>query len=490
VQPAGDGTDQWGGPHPHRRAFGHELRTWYERRELSLRRFAELIPCGFAVIHRAAQGRDWPAPWMVVRADWCLGADRRLVESFVECWLREELDLAMRAEGLRPAARHHRDQRLLLDPDEVGIRIVDLSARIVAIVASWTPEMKRRAFLRWSSLGAASLPAAAMAGGLEGVEHLVLGSDPTGRADSVAAEQIRDTIGVCRHLDDLGMSATVLRVGQRALARVDELLQGCTSPAARRPLTLVAGELSQLVGHVAAGLHDDEAATRYAARAVAAADEAGSPELHAYTMSLNLAYTELYCRKECDLAATATAATAAQEWARLSGNPAVVSHAHSVAARANARAGGESAALRALDRAERYLERSTPEERPTWLYWYDRAMLLSWRGQCLLDLNRGGCSGASGIDETVATLRAALAARSGGYPRDQAYDHLDLADAHWVHGEREQSARHASDALVLAAGMEWRPVRERLENVRRRMEGDPLPAVRDFNERYRALIPN
>jgi hypothetical protein len=37
--------------------------------------------------------------------------------------------------------------------------------------------------------------------------------------------------------------------------------------------------------------------------------------------------------------------------------------------------------------------------------------------------------------------------------------------------------------------MEWRPVRERLEDVRRRMEGDPLPAVRDFDERFRALIP-
>jgi hypothetical protein len=140
MQPGGDGSGRWGGPHPHRRAFGHELRTWYERRNLSLRRFAELIPCGFALIHRAAQERDWPAPWMVVRADWCLGADRRLVESFVECWLREELDLAMRAEEIRSAARHHRDHRLLLDPEEVGIRIVDLSARIGAIVASWTPE--------------------------------------------------------------------------------------------------------------------------------------------------------------------------------------------------------------------------------------------------------------------------------------------------------------------------------------------------------------
>ncbi len=94
----------------------------------------------------------------------------------------------------------------------------------------------------------------------------------------------------------------------------------------------------------------------------------------------------------------------------------------------------------------------------------------------------------SGIDETVAALRGALAARSSGYPRDQAHDHLDLADAHWLHGEREESARHASDALVLAAGMESRPVRERLEDVRCRMEGDPLLAAGDFNERFRTLI--
>jgi hypothetical protein len=485
-----DGTDQWSRSHPHRRAFGRELRTWYERRRLSLRRLADLIPCSFAVIHHAVQGKDWPAPWMVIRADWCLGADRRLVDSFVECWLREELDLAVRAEKeARPAARHNRDNRLLLDPEEVGIRIVDLSARMAAIVASWTPEMKRRAFLRWSSVGAASLQAAALAGGLEGVANLVLGTDQgAGRADAVAVEQIRDTIGVCRHLDDLGMSAEVLQVGRRALARVDELLQGCTSPAVRQPLTLIVGELCQLLGNVAAGLHDDETASRYRADAIVAADEAGSPELHAYTMSLNFAYPELYLRKRCDLGTTADAATAAQEWARLSGNPAVVSHAHTVAARARARAGRESSALRALDSAERYLERSIAEERPTWLYWYDRGMLLGCRGECLLELHRAGRSSGIGIDETAAALRGTLAALGGGYARDRAYRHLDLADAYWEHGEREESARHASDVVILAAGMEWRPIRDRLENVDRRMEGEPLPAVGDFHERFRSLI--
>jgi hypothetical protein len=44
---------------------------------------------------------------------------------------------------------------------------------------------------------------------------------------------------------------------------------------------------------VAAGLHDEDRATRFRAHAFAAADEAGIPELHAYTMSLNVAYPEL-----------------------------------------------------------------------------------------------------------------------------------------------------------------------------------------------------
>ena len=349
MQPGHDGTDGWDDPHPHRRAFGRELRVWYESRGLTLRGIAELLDCGFAVIHRATQGRDWLAPWTVVRADWCLGADRRLVESFAECWLREQMDPGVRdRRKLRVAARHHRDPRVLLDPEEEAIRIADLSARIAAAVASLTPEMKRRVFLKWSSAGAASLPLAAMAGGVDGMEHLVLGTDPAGGADAVAVEQIRDTIGACRQLDDQGMSATVLGVGRRALARVDELLRGCTSAAARRSLTLVAGELCQVVGNVAAGLHEDEMATRYTARAIVAADEAGSAELHAYAVSLNVAYRELYCRKQCDLAATADAATAAQEWARRSGNPTVVSHAQTVAARAHARAGREPAARSSL----------------------------------------------------------------------------------------------------------------------------------------------
>jgi len=478
-----------GDPRRHRQAFGRELRTWYERRGVSLRRFGDLIPCGFALIHRAAQGRDWPAPWFLVRADWCLGADGRLIEAFVECWLREELERPAGGEETRPATRRHGDHRLLLDPEEVAIRVADLSARIAAAVASWAPEMKRRAFLRWSGFGAASLPVAIAAGGLEGMEHLVLGTQHGGRAETVAAEQCREVIGMCRRLDDMGMSAAVLQVGRRALPRVDELVRDCTSAAARRPLTLLAGELSQIVGLAAAGLHDTETATRYTDRANAAADEAGSPDLHAYTMSINLVGTELYCRTaNCNPAATATVATAAQEWARLSGNPAVVSHALSVAARVHARVGRESATLRALDEAERYLERSTPEERPTWLYWYDHTVLLGCRGECLLELYRAGRPGASGIAETVAALRGALAASGREYPRDRVWRHLDLADAYWEHGEREESARNASDALVLAAGMEWRGDRERLEDVHRRMEGDPLPAAREFGERFRTLV--
>jgi hypothetical protein len=475
-------------PGRHRRAFGRVLQTWYERRGLSLRRLGDLIPCSFALIHHVVQGKDWPGPWFLVRVDWCLGADGRIIDAFIDCWLREELERPPGREETRPATRHHGDHGLLLDPEEVSIRVADLGARIAAAVASWTPEMRRRAFLRWSGFGAASLPVVIAAGGLEGLEHLVLGTQHGDRADTVAAEQCREIIGMCRRLDDMGMSAAVLQVGSRTLARVDDLVRDCTSAAARRPLTLLAGELSQIVGYAAAGLGDGESARRFTDRAITAADEGGSADLHEYAVSLNLVSAKLECGTTCDLAATATAATAAQEWARLSGNPAVVSHAHSVAAGVQARAGREAAALRALDDAQRYLERSTPEERPTWLYWYDRAALLGWRGQCLLDLRRAGRPGGSGIDETVTALRGSLAARSGGYPRDRAWRHLHLADAYWEHGEREESIRHASDALVLAAGMEWRHVRERLEDVHRRTDGDPLPAAREFGDRFRTLI--
>ncbi|MDB5068492.1 MAG: hypothetical protein JWM18_4926 [Chloroflexi bacterium] len=475
-------------PRRHRRAFGHVLQTWYERRGMSLRRLGDLVPCGFALIHRAAQGRDWPAPWFLVRADWCLGADGRLIEAFVECWLREELERPAGGEATRPATRHHGDHRLLLDPEEVAIRVADLSVRIAAAVASWTPEMKRRAFLRWSGFGAASLPVAIAAGGLEGMEHLVLGTHHGGRAETVAAEQCREIIGMCRRLDDMGMSAAVLQVGRRTLARVDELVRDCTSAAARRPLTLLVGELSQIVGYAAAGLGDRETAKRFTDRAITAADEAGSTDLHAYTMSLNLVGAELECRPGWDLAATATAATAAQDWARLSGNPAVLSEAHGVAALVQARAGRQSAALRALEDAERHLERSTPEERPTWLYWYDPAVLLERRGACLLDLHRAGRPGPSGIDETVASLHGSLATLSGGYPRERAWRQLHLADAYWGHGQREESIRQASDALVLAAGMEWGRIRERLGDFNRRVEEDPLPAARDFGDRFRTLV--
>src|ERR1700730_6271610 len=45
-----------------------------------------------------------------------------------------------------------------------------------------------------------------------GMEHLVLGTQHGGRAETVAAEQCREVIGMCRRLDDMGMSAAVLQV--------------------------------------------------------------------------------------------------------------------------------------------------------------------------------------------------------------------------------------------------------------------------------------
>jgi hypothetical protein len=83
------------------------------------------------------------------------------------------------------------------------------------------------------------------------MEHLVVGTGQPTRADQIAVEQLRDTIVICRQLDDLGMSAAVLRASWRALARVEELLGDCMSPGARRPLTLIAGELCQLAGYAA-----------------------------------------------------------------------------------------------------------------------------------------------------------------------------------------------------------------------------------------------
>jgi tetratricopeptide (TPR) repeat protein len=474
------------GSHAHRRAFGRELRRWYESRGVSIRRLGDLIPCSFALVHRAAQGKDLPAPWMVVRADWCLGADGRLWEAFAECWLREELERPLGTEGSRGPARHHLDDRLLLAPEEAGLRVIELSARIAAAVASWPPDMKRRTFCRWTAFGAASLPAAVVAGGLEGMEHLLVGTVEPSRADALAIEQLRDTIVMCRQFDDLGMSAAVFQMGRRALARTDELLRDCTSAGARRPLTLIAGELCQLVGYAAVGLGDHDTARAYAQRAMAAADELGSAELHAYTMSLNVSDAELDLSADVEAATRATAA--AQDWARLSGNPAVLSHAYNIAARAHARAGRERAALHALDEAERYQERSTPEERPTWLYWLEPAKLLADRGTCYLELHRSGSPGAPGLDETVAVLRRAVAAQGGRYPRDLARGHMNLADAHWTHGEREEAARHATNALLVAAGMEWRGVWQGLEDVRRRMEDDPLPAAREFIERFQTFV--
>ncbi|MDB5066717.1 MAG: hypothetical protein JWM18_3151 [Chloroflexi bacterium] len=69
----------------------------------------------------------------------------------------------------------------------------ELSARIAAAVASWPPDMKRRTFCSWTAFRAASLPAAVVAGGLEGMEHLLVGTVEPSRADGLAIEQLRDS---------------------------------------------------------------------------------------------------------------------------------------------------------------------------------------------------------------------------------------------------------------------------------------------------------
>jgi hypothetical protein len=360
---------------------------------------------------------------------------------------------------------------------------VEMSTRIGVVVASLSPDMKRRAFLGWSTFGAASLPAAVVASGLDAVDRLMSVGAP-GRADSVAIEQLRDTIDACRRLDDAGMCGAVLQTSRRALARVDELVRSTSSEAARRPLVLIAAELSQIAGWAAIGLRDHSQARTYTSKAMAAADEAGSAELHSHILSLNVSYAE---RLQGNARAAVDAASASLDWARLSGNPATVSFAQGYSARACARAGDERGALRALHESEGHLERCIPAESPTWLYWYDRAQVLSDRGQCYRDLYRAGPAG-PGVEETVALLRQASAARDGRFTRERARDHLDLADVYWEHGEREMAARHASDALVLSAGMDSLCARQRLEQFHTKVQADPLPAARDFSERYRTLI--
>jgi hypothetical protein len=422
---------------------------------------------------------------MVVRADWCLGADRQLWDAYIACWVASELERSEATQqGGRPA-RHHRDGEILLLPEEVALRVVEMSTRIGAVVASLSPSMKRRAFLGWSTFGAASLPAAVVAGGLDAVDRLVSAGRPGRAADGVAVEQLRDTVDACRRLDDAGMCGVVLQTSRRALARADELVRSSSSEAARRPLALIAAELSQIAGWAAVELDDHDRGRRHVQRAITAADEARSAELHSHILSLNVSYAE---GLQGNARAAVDAAAAALDWARQSGDPTTISFAQYVAARAWVRAGDERGALDALEQSDRHLERCTGASRPAWLYWYDRADALSNRGQCHLDLHRAGKTSGSGAGEAVAAFRAAASARDHRFTRERAHDHLDLTDAYEEDGEREMAARHASDAVVLAAGMDSRRVRQRLEQFHTKVQADPLPAARDFSERYRTLI--
>ncbi|MEU4562755.1 hypothetical protein AB0F72_30625 [Actinoplanes sp. NPDC023936] len=230
------------------------------------------------------------------------------------------------------------------------------------------------------------------------------------------------------------------------------------SEATGRRLLAVLAEQAQQAGWAAfdAGDHEKAAALYEISRS--AAEEAQD------TMLAGNALAFLgYLRSGDDPQAAVRLATASCAVAGDAAVGSVGALLHERRAWANAVVGNAAEAARALDAAHECLDKRGHAAGPDWAAWVDAGELQIMAGRCWTELRRPL--------RAVPALTEVLEGFDEAYARDKALYMCWLADAYLIAGEAEESARVASRALTLSAGVASVRPRKQLSRVLNRLAG-------------------
>jgi hypothetical protein len=161
--------------------------------------------------------------------------------------------------------------------------------------------------------------------------------------------------------------------------------------------------------------------------------------------------------------------------------PAVAGMLHARLARNAAAAGDTHTSKQSLDSAATLLRRSTPEEEPDWIYWFNHTEIEYYAGKAGLLLGR--------FTEAEAHLRSFVALIGSDYPRDRALAMCDLAKARLGAGSLDQACSTASEAAVTIRRLNSKSSQNRLAEFRQAAAPYAnTKAVRDFDDKHGDLV--
>jgi hypothetical protein len=243
-----------------------------------------------------------------------------------------------------------------------------------------------------------------------------------------------------RHLDDAFGGRQLHRLADAEFRWLSSLADSAVreNSVELRLLGLIA-EAARLCGWCHFDAKHHAAAQSYYVTALRASASAADPMAGAHVlacMSLQAMFTG-HSHEAVSLIDTA------EEQLRHSGTPRVKALLASRKARAYARSGATNACERALNMAEKHLDRARlGDSEPDWIYYFDDAELAAQAGACWIDL-RQPASARPLIDDALGTM-------DSRYVRDRAIYHARSAEAYFHDDELDAACQELTTAAELA----------------------------------------
>lgn len=306
------------------------------------------------------------------------------------------------------------------------------------------------------------------------VDRLASVLEKLSTADAATASVLESCILDARRLDDaLGSRIAVeTAVPLRRIIRT-VLADGRTDEATRQRLTLAGGNLTQLLASLAFDMNDHATSLRYLEEALAIAHETNASDLGPYVLGWRGKVETAGGRPQQAVAYI----DSAKSWAEAKGSPATQAWLAREEADALAQVKDRGGAERALDRAQKALARSKPEDEPPWMYWFSS-----------IDYKFGSVYAVLGLAaQARKSLRQRLETLDPSRTRDRAFIHIRLAETHVLNKEVDEACRLAGEALTLACGTRSDRAVTRVRKLRTRLEPwERQPSVRDLDDQLAA----
>jgi plasmid maintenance system antidote protein VapI/tetratricopeptide (TPR) repeat protein len=313
--------------------------------------------------------------------------------------------------------------------------------------------------------------------------HLWLVTEPPQITETAAGRRIgvgllhrvQARVDHLRRMDDFIGGGDLHQVVTRELDATAHLVRHGSHPHDVGARLLVAtGELCQLAGWVLDDAGHHERAARHYIAGMHAAQAAGDTPLAANLLS-TLSYQVANVGNAKDAVILARSALRGVE---ACGTPLVRALFWDRVAWAHARSGDLPGTLRALGEADEAYDHGGQGEEPEWVYWLDRTELDVMAGRCFVELNQP--------TRAEPLLSAGLAHYDHAHAREAALYRSWLAETYVKSGEIEQASAEATQVLDLTEGMNSSRAAQRLAMLHRALRPyHAIPAVRDFEERYR-----